>query len=451
MRWMTWMTMVALCAACGDDDSSDETPMVDAQVVDMNEPPVDQGDVSDLPVDSFVPGCTEGCAIVEVSAGSDFSCALRESGEILCWGANLYGQLGDGAMRHGSVCGMTGVEPLDCSATPVVVEDVLATSVESEGAGSCALDGAGTVQCWGLSDAVPVGSDVRSRLLSPEPRSGFGTVDSFAKGLVHTCGVKADGTLICAGQNEAGQIGNGDFDPHTEPVDLTLTGVVEVEVGGEFTCARTASAVHCWGANAGNQLGDDASHTTCGSPPVTYDCSSEPVEVAIDATQVTGLALGWEHACALMTDGTLQCWGFNAAGQVGVSAGASVAIPTEVAGLAGVTHVAAGRDTTCAIVGGGAVKCWGANGEGQLGDGVEVGGHETCNNVRGESIDCSGTPVDVDLSEGATAIAVGSAHVCAVGVSGSVYCWGWNDQRQLGPNGNTDRTRSNVPVEVTGF
>ncbi|NIR41685.1 MAG: hypothetical protein GWN73_40000, partial [Actinobacteria bacterium] len=69
-----------------------------------------------------------------MSAGGAFSCGRRENGEVLCWGANLVGQLGDGNMRHGAACGMTGVEPRDCSATPVEVALVEATSIESESA-----------------------------------------------------------------------------------------------------------------------------------------------------------------------------------------------------------------------------------------------------------------------------------------------------------------------------
>ncbi|NIS36730.1 MAG: hypothetical protein GWO04_45385, partial [Actinobacteria bacterium] len=137
-------------------------------------------------------------------------------------------------------------------------------------------------------------------------------------------------------------------------------------------------------------------HQTCGTAPNTYDCTDTPVVVSFmgtDAQNVTQLAVGAAHACALLDGGTVQCWGFNAAGQVGGTPGTDVGTPTEIAGLTGVTAIAAGFDNTCAIVDGGGVKCWGSNSEGQLGDGLEVGDHTACSNVRGEDIDCSPTPV----------------------------------------------------------
>ncbi|NIR41687.1 MAG: hypothetical protein GWN07_38200, partial [Actinobacteria bacterium] len=141
---------------------------------------------------------------------------------------------------------------------------------------------------------------------------------------------------------------------------------------------------------------DDMGHQTCGTAPNTYDCTDTPVVVSFmgtDAQNVTQLAVGAAHACALLDGGTVQCWGFNAAGQVGGTPGTDVGTPTEIAGLTGVTAIAAGFDNTCAIVDGGGVKCWGSNSEGQLGDGLEVGDHTACSNVRGEDIDCSPTPV----------------------------------------------------------
>ncbi len=455
MRFMAWLSVVALMAACGDDDGDTTDTDVDASVeVDMGSPDEDMGP-PDLGTDAFVPGCTEGCDIVEVSAGGAFSCARRENGEVLCWGANLVGQLGDGNMRHGAACGMTGVEPRDCSADPVEVALIEATAIESESASTCAIDPDGDMWCWGLSDTIEEGGGgARRRLFSPEERPGFTTIDAFGKGSRHTCAIQGDGTLICAGQGESGQLGLTDYEDHPTPMAVTLADPVEVVASGDFGCARTATEVLCWGDNLGGQLGDDTGHDTCGTMPNTYDCSSTPVSVSftgIDGSNVTQLALGAAHACALIDDGTVQCWGFNAAGQVGGTPGTDIAVPTEIAGLADVTAIAAGLDNTCAIVDGGDVKCWGSNSEGQLGDGEEVGSHTACSNVRGEDIDCSATPVDVALTEGATQLAIGSRHVCALGESGSVWCWGWNDQRQLGPNGNSDRTRSESPVEVTGF
>ena len=453
MRWMAWMSLVALVAACGDDDS---TPMMDAgtdaEVAEDLGGPEDAGP-QDMGTDAGDPGCTEGCAIVEVSAGSDFACARRENGQVLCWGGNRFGQLGDGSMRQSTTCGMGTASDIPyCAPDPQEVLLVTATAIDSTGVGSCATQADGTLWCWGLTDAIDEGAGERRRLFTAEQRAGFAMVDTFAKAGSHTCAVQDDGSVICAGQNDSGQLGVADFEDHPTPAGVSLADALQVEAGGVFSCARTATAVYCWGDNDSGQLGEDVAHEVCGDLGNQYDCSSTPVEVTFaDPTAVESIALGSNHACALMNDTTVQCWGLNATGQAGQLGGGNIATPTEVSGLTDVEMLVAGGNTTCALVTGGTAKCWGANDEGQLGDGQDVGTHETCSSLAGGDIDCSSVPTDAALPEAATDLAVGSFHVCALGESGAVYCWGWNDQRQLGPNGAESRTRSTMPLEVTGL
>jgi alpha-tubulin suppressor-like RCC1 family protein len=137
------------------------------------------------------------------------------------------------------------------------------------------------------------------------------------------------------------------------------------------------------------------------------------------------------------SDGGLLCWGKNDAGQLGPGAAGllrsvrPVAVP-----LSGVTAVAAGGQHTCALLGSGAtatVSCWGANGSGQLGGGGTSATSAIVSNVL----------------TGATALALGGRHSCAVVGSGAaVWCWGANDLGQLGTGDFTSHAAP-IATQVT--
>ena len=152
-----------------------------------------------------------------------------------------------------------------------------------------------------------------------------------------------------------------------------------------------------------------------------------PVAVA-GLTGVTQVALGGAHACALLADHTVACWG--------TYLNVSVPVPTVVAGLDGVVAVAAGSMHTCALLAGGTVSCWGDNFWGQLGTGAM-------------SLDPAPAPVPVRDLSGVTAIAAGGDHTCALLADGTVRCWGSDDHGQLG-NGSTAELLA-VPTAVQGI
>lgn len=142
--------------------------------------------------------------------------------------------------------------------------------------------------------------------------------------------------------------------------------------------------------------------------------------------QVVQVSTGGIHTCALTTTGAVKCWGANTD-----NSATAVVVP----GLPGtVTAIAAGGRHACTLTTAGAVLCWGANTLGQLGDGTTVG---------------KPTPVAVQgLDQGVTALVAGSAHTCAVLISGSVKCWGFNEDGQLGDGTSINK---NVPTAVTGL
>jgi alpha-tubulin suppressor-like RCC1 family protein len=152
---------------------------------------------------------------------------------------------------------------------------------------------------------------------------------------------------------------------------VTIPGGLAVSdvVASEFTtCARTIdNQVWCWGADIDSQLGGD---------PTSRVCAPTKVNGLAAASQI---AMGTEHSCALLTgSGNPVCWARNCRGQVGAETYTSVlhatpyslyTAPSPVQGLAGVKAIAAGAYHACALLGDGSVKCWGDDGDGELGDG----------------------------------------------------------------------------------
>ena len=320
-------------------------------------------------------------------------------------------------------------------ATPATTAVGNAVAVSVGGRHTCAITREGGVKCWGhnFEGALGDGSNVDSSL--PVDVLGLTSrVTMIAAGLLHTCALSSTGSVMCWGTNLRGQLGNGTVTNSSTAVAVVgmPDGVTSISAGAGWTCALTkAGGVKCWGRGLEGELGD-GSHTP----------SSPPVDVIGLASGVTAISAGGLQTCALMVAGTVKCWGGNKFGGLGDGSTTDSAKPVEVTGLTNVIAIASGDAHVCALTSTGGVRCWGGNRDGELGDG---------------STTQSAIPVDVaGLASGVVAIATGatddlnggSAHSCALLVSGGVKCWGFNQQGQLG---NGEKTKSSAPVDVLGL
>jgi len=286
-----------------------------------------------------------------IAAGDSHTCALTSGGGVKCWGANYFGQLGEGTTTQ-------RLTPVDVSG--------LASGVIAIAAGdshTCALTSGGGVKCWGRNDYGQLGDGTTTQRLTPVDVSLLASgVSAIAAGKYHTCALIAGGWVMCWGYNAAGQLGDGTTTDRYTPVDVLLaSGVSTIATGANHTCALTAGGgVKCWGWNGSGQLGDG-----------TTTDRTTPVDVSGLASGVSAIAAGGLHTCARTAGGGVKCWGRNAEGQLGDGTTTDRYTPVDVSGLAsGVSAIAAGYYHTCARTAGGGVKCWGWNAFGQLGDGT---------------------------------------------------------------------------------
>ena len=273
------------------------------------------------------------------------------------------------------------------------------------------------------------------------------TFTALVAGWRHTCGLVSGGTAYCWGQNWYGQLGDGtsgngkNSADRTSPVavngGLTYTALV---AGEGHTCGLVSGGTaYCWGANGYRQLGDG----TSGNGTNSADRTS-PVAVNVARTFTAQVARG-QHTCGLAPGGTAYCWGWNVYSQLGdgTSGNGPIATvrtaPVAVSGGWTFTALVAGGNHTCGLVSGGTAYCWGYNASGQLGDGTS-GTNRTA-------------PVAVSGGLTFTALVAGDKHTCGLVSGGTAYCWGYNDEGQLGDgtSGNgTNSANRTVPVAVSG-
>ncbi len=214
-----------------------------------------------------------------------------------------------------------------------------------------------------------------------------------------------------------------------------------ISAGLGRTCAvMTDGRVKCWGDGVGGVLGN-GDNTTRGDGANEMGDNLPAVDLGTGRT-ATAVAMGTNHACALLDDATVKCWGLgiylgqgdtltrgDGAGEMGDNL---PAIDLGVGRTA--TAISAGDQMTCAILDNALVKCWGFNGSGQLG----VGDTATRGDGPGEMGNALPT---VNLGAGRTAVALSSGgdHTCAILDNAAVKCWGDNVNGQLGLGDTADR------------
>jgi alpha-tubulin suppressor-like RCC1 family protein len=319
--------------------------------------------------------------------GSGFSCALLARGAVRCWGQGYYGALG-----------YANTNPVvDVAAAPDLEIGGMVTQIAKTNTHSCALLSGGAVRCWGdgrwgelgygnIANNANIGDDETPAAAGDVALGGV--VTQIAVGNVHSFALFASGKVRCwgngmwelLGTSSASDIGDDELPASAADVALGDVTVKQIVAGCVHTCALlTNGRVRCWGANT-NQ-------STLGYGMPGYSAPSVDLPIV---PLVKQLAAGCYHTCAVLVDGNVLCWGFNGSGQLGYGDKNDVGDnepPSRELDLGGpVSQVATGGFHSCALLTDGSMRCWGRGAEGQLGSGSTA-------NIGDDELPMAGGPV----------------------------------------------------------
>jgi alpha-tubulin suppressor-like RCC1 family protein len=314
---------------------------------------------SDVPVRVHLPA---GTKVTQVRAGCIHTLALTSRGHVLAWGANGDGQLGDGTTASSDI-------PVKVK----IPRGIKVTSVRAGCVFSLALTSTGQVLAWGenlygqLGDGTTSNSDTPVRVRLPAGT----TVTAISAGQDFGLARTSRGHVRAWGKGDGGVLGDGSTSNSDTPVKVKLpTGarVKALAAGGVHSLAVTSDGLFAWGVNDDGQLGDGT--TTNRDTPVRIFILVRGRSLG----HVTSLFAGCSHSLVLFSRGALFAWGDNTFGQLGDGTSTSSDKPVGVALPAGarVRAVSAGCTDSYALTAKGSLLAWGYNGFGELGDGSDT-------------------------------------------------------------------------------
>jgi alpha-tubulin suppressor-like RCC1 family protein len=388
--------------------------------------------------------------VIEIEAGANHTCAIKSSGQVLCWGRTTSGQIGEGNEI---------VDPLVNVAFPNGLAGGARLGGGSRADHSCVIQGNGDALCWGRNDHGQVGvAPLSAEVSAPAGVQIPERVIEISSGENNTCALLVTGILKCWGYNQWGEVGNGSLTKNIVTpqsvvgVPSHLTGSATLALGFSHTCAsKSDGTIYCWGSNTYGQLGDGTTtNTRAPALPVSYRTlpplllSTQPLFPTLpfpispptlvtetELGRATNLAVGTDFSCALPGDGSVRCWGKNNARQLGDGTTIASGIGVLVRDISSAIGIAVGHEHACALISDGTLRCWGANNYGQLGNGNEL-----------EQL----APV-TSYADHVSKVVAGQNHTCALSYSGQVYCWGENTFGQLGDGTQTPNSTA-VVVQI---
>ncbi len=359
-----------------------------------------------------------GRTAVAISAGDYQTCAILDNGDTKCWGSNSSGEAGLGSIADtdvGNAAGeMAALQPINFGTGRRAIE------IASGQFFTCARLDDDTVKCWGRNAEGQLGQGNVANLgiaagdiaaAAPVDLGSGLTPVALSLGHYHTCAVLTDSGgarhAKCWGDNRWGQLGRGDTANRGDGAGEMGGALPDVSLGtgltvdtliatGGHSCAKLSDlSTKCWGLNTWGQVGLNAGNSqpasnarlvcTGGANDCIGDAPSEmgdSLPPAIAAGNTAKLSVGYRHGCVLTTGSTLNCWGTNEEGQLGLedNTGSKDIIGNqagEMGALAAtalkpgkiVEELTAGGFSTCVFNTDDTLNCWGNNDQGQLGQG----------------------------------------------------------------------------------
>lgn len=398
-------------------------------------------------------------SLTAVSGSGNHTLALKSNGTVWAWGANFYGEVGDGTTIT--------------RALPVKVSNLTNVTAISAGSSSMALKSDGTVWAWGRNASGQLGDGTTTDRKLPTQITSLSQVKAISAGGDFGLALKLDGTVWSWGANDWGQLGDGSTTNRSLPAQINgLSNIISISGGSQHTVAlKSDGTVWSWGRNNFSQVGDGT----------TAFRQLTPVQLAT-FTGAIAVSAGGDHSMALKSNGTVWCWGSDRVGQLGDATDQSLsnqqhADPRMVIWITGITAISAGGQHSFALQNNGLLWSWGDDNLGQLGDSSSGYYRWWPKEVSAaapapEPIGILATPAlnpdegtypstikvgVTDASANATiqSIAVGANHVIAQ-TSQGFWGWGNNYYSQLGiaagwPTPDFNKTVYKSPVSQTGY
>jgi alpha-tubulin suppressor-like RCC1 family protein len=377
--------------------------------------------------------CDGPRAATAIATSDQVSCAVIGSGKVRCWGNSEYGALGTGDLiddiGDDEPASAGRLVPLDLPVKDLAVGDLT----------TCALFESGDVRCWGYGYEGQLGTGTLGNAHDPATAANVdlgGKAVALSGNSRHFCALLDTGGLRCWGGNGGGQLGYGDTNQGQTPAaagDLPLPGrVLQVSASNDCTCAVVEGGeVYCWGAFRFTLPNGPHAGDAVGTVP--------PIDVGVKVKQV---AASSDHVCAVTEAGNVRCWGGNASGRLGyvifneeIGDDESIDSAGDVDVGGEVEAVVVGSQHTCALLTTGSVRCWGYFGGFAYGNYEPIGDNET--------------PAEAgDAALGGTVahLSVAPMHTCALMTDGAVRCWGDNNYGALGYGNLSDVGDLSPPV-----
>ncbi|MSP26359.1 MAG: hypothetical protein EXR75_14630 [Myxococcales bacterium] len=394
-----------------------------------------------------------------LAVGYNHSCLLASDGTVKCWGMNFFGQLGLGDQQD------RGDGPNEMGDLLPAVSLGTGKTAKAITAGlghTCAILNDDTLKCWGQNNAGQLGlgnqqnrGDGSLEMGEALPAVSLGTgktAKAVAAGFYFTCAILNDESVKCWGQNNFGQLGQGDTQQRGDQANEMGDALPAVLLGtGKSAKAIAAGAYHacvilnddttkCWGSNTGGRLGLGDQLGRGNDPNEMGD--NLPAVLLGAGKNAKMVTTGAAHTCVVLNDDTVKCWGQNNLGQLGLGNTQNRGDqPDEMAGSLPVVllgggktakAVAAGDAHTCAQLNDDTVKCWGYNLYGTLGQGDSVNRGDNPNELADFL-----NPIALGVGKTIKTLDVGDDFSCAILNDDSIKCWGYNLDGQLGI-GDTD-------------
>ena len=272
-------------------------------------------------------GLTPETSVVSVVAGEQHACALTSIGTVWCWGYGFNGQMGDGAQATPATPVLSGIDGSN--------EGYTATSISAGSQHTCAVVVSQEVLCWGKNSMGQLGTGSTADTSSPVAVDATYDVKSVTAGSAHTCITHTDGSAKCWGSNLGGQLGDESTSDSNDPVDVVgidgtfiANSAIALSAGQFSTCEINEDGfVGCWGDSGYGQLGR-GNYDEGPTPGWVSGMYGGTEENGIRAVSIS--AHDSQHVCAGLATGQLACWGMNDFGEVGDGTTTEKLIPTLV-------------------------------------------------------------------------------------------------------------------------